>query len=529
MRSFEGTGTLIRLGLRRDRVLLPAWISVFVLMVAGSASATVGIYPTIASRVQAAGAINGTPSLVALYGPIYDPISLGAVSMVKLTAFGAAMVAVLTAMITIRHTRAEEETGRLELLGATVLGRRAPLTAALTVAALTSAAIGVCSAGGLIAVGLPVSGSLAFGASWAGAGLAFAAVAGVAAQLTTTARNATGLSMGYLGLSFVLRGIGDTSPRVSWLTWTSPIGWAHQVRAFAGDRWTVLLLLVAFAALAAASAYALAARRDIGAGLLTERLGPSRAGPHLQSPLGLAWRLQRGALFAWTSAFGLLGLVIGSIATDVGSLLESSQAQDMIRQLGGEKGLTDAFLAAELGVLGVITAAYGVHSALRLRTEEISQRAEAVLATDVGRLRWAGSHLLVAMAGTTCLALAGGVTAGGAYAWHTRHASDVLDVLGGALVQLPAIWVVIGVVVAAFGLGPRAAGLGWVALVLFLLLGEFGPVFELPQWAMDVSPFAHVPRLPGESLPATPIAALLGAAVVLTGTGLTGLRRRDIG
>lgn len=529
MRSFEGTGALIRLGLRRDRVLLPAWISVFVVMVAGSASATVGIYPTIATRVQAAQAINGAPSLVALYGPIYDPTSLGAVSMVKLTAFGAAMVAVLTAIITIRHTRAEEETGRLELLGATVLGRRAPLTAALAIAALTSAAIGACSAAGLIAVGLPASGSLAFGASWAGAGLAFAAVAGVAAQLTTTARNATSLSMGFLGLSFVLRGIGDTSPRVSWLTWTSPIGWAHRVRAFAGNRWPVLLLLVGLTALATASAYALAARRDIGSGLLPERRGPSRAGAHLQSPLGLAWRLQRSAMLAWTSAFGLLGLVIGSIATDVGSLLESPQAQDIIRRLGGEKGLTDAFLAAELGVLGVITAAYGVHSALRLRTEETSLRAEAVLATNVGRLRWAGSHLLVAMAGTTCLALAGGAAAGGTYAWHTRDASDVLDVLGGSLVQLPAIWVVIGVVVASFGFGPRAAGIGWVALVLFVLLGELGPVFELPQWAMDVSPFAHVPQLPGESLPATPIAALLGVAVLLTGGGLAGLRRRDIG
>lgn len=529
MRSFEGTGALIRLGLRRDRVLLPAWVSVFALMVAGSASATVGIYPTIASRVQAAAAINGTPSLVALYGPIYDPTSLGAVSMLKLTVLGTAMVAVLTSMITIRHTRAEEEAGRLELLGATVLGRRAPLTAALAVAALTSAAIGVCSAGGLMAVGLPASGSLAFGASWAGAGIAFAAVAAVAAQLTTTARNATGLSIGYLGLTYVLRGIGDTSPRVSWLTWTSPIGWAHQVRAFAGDRWPVLLLLAAFAALATASAYALAARRDIGAGLLPERPGPSRAGPALRSALGLAWRLQRGALFAWTSAFALLGLVIGSIATDVGSLLESPQAQDMIRRLGGEKGLTDAFLAAELGVLGVITAAYGVHSALRLRTEETSLRAEAVLATDVGRLRWAASHLLVAMAGTTCLALAAGLTAGGTYAWHTRHAGDVLSVLDGALVQLPAIWVVIGVVVAAFGVGPRAAGIGWVALVLFLLLGEFGPLFELPQRVMDVSPFAHVPQLPGESLHATPIVALLSVAVVLTGAGLAGLRRRDIG
>jgi ABC-2 type transport system permease protein len=529
MRGFEGTGALLRLAGRRDRVLIPAWTGVFVLMVVGSASATVDLYPTVAARVQAARAINDTGSLVALYGPIYDPTSLGAVAMLKLTGLGAAMVAVLTGILVIRHSRAEEEPGRLELLGATVVGRRAPLTAALVVGAITSAAIGVLSALGLVATGLPVAGSLAFGASWAGAGIAFAAVAAVAAQLTTTARNATGLTMGFLGVTYVLRGIGDTSPRVSWLVWTSPIGWAHRVRAFAGERWGVLVLLSLWAVVLAVGAYALSARRDLGAGLFADRPGPARAGPRLRSPLGLAWRLQRGSLAVWTAAFTALGIVVGSIASDVGSLLDSPNARDLIRRLGGEKGLTDAFLAAELGVLGLITAAYGVHAALRLRSEETSMRAEAVLATDVGRLRWAASHLLVSMAGTTSLALASGLSAGATHALHTGRAADVPRVLGGALVQLPAIWVVLAVVVATFGAGHRVAGISWTVLVAFLLLGEFGALFKLPQRVMDLSPFAHVPQLPGAPLHAVPIVALLGAAAVLSAAGLGGLRRRDIG
>ncbi len=529
MRGFEGTRALIRLGLRRDRVLLPAWASLLVLTVATSARATIDLYPTVASRVQAATAINDSPSLVALYGRIYDPTSLGAVSMLKLTVGGTAMVAVLTAMITVRHTRAEEEMGRLELLGATVVGRWAPLTAALTITALASVLIGGGSAIALVAVGLPTAGSVAFGASWATAGLAFATVAAIAAQLATTARNATSLTMGFLGLAFVLRGIGDTSTRFGWLTWVSPLGWTHQVRAFAGDRWPVLAILGGFAVAAAGGAYVLAAKRDLGAGLLPDRLGPARAGLTLRGPFGLAWRLQRSALVIWTVAFALLGLLIGSIATDVGSLLESPQAQDMIRRLGGEKGLTDAFLAAELSILGVVTAAYGVHAALRLRNEEAALRAEPVLATDVGRLRWAASHLTVAIGGTVCLTLASGLTAGAAYAWNTKQASDVADVLGGAIVQLPAIWVVIAIVVAGFGIGARAAGVGWIALVLFLLLGELGPLFGLPQWVMDLSPFAHTPQLPGDVLQVTPILALLGAALALTGAGLVGLERRDIG
>ena len=42
----------------------------------------------------------------------------------------------------------------------------------------------------------------------------------------------------------------------------------------------------------------------------------------------------------------------------------------IIQQLGGEQGLTDAFLAAELGLVGTIIAAYGISAVARLRTEE---------------------------------------------------------------------------------------------------------------------------------------------------------------
>jgi ABC-2 type transport system permease protein len=102
-------------------------------------------------------------------------------------------------------------------------------------------------------------------------------------------------------------------------------------------------------------------------------------------------------------------------------------------------------------------------------------------------------------------------------------------VLGGALVQVPAAWVLAGVAVALFGLRPALTGVAWAAVVVCFLLAEFGPSLKLPQWAMDVSPFTHVPRLPGGTLTGAPIGWLLGVAVVLTAAGLAGFRRRDIG
>jgi ABC-2 type transport system permease protein len=120
------------------------------------------------------------------------------------------------------------------------------------------------------------------------------------------------------------------------------------------------------------------------------------------------------------------------------------------------------------------------------------------------------------------------LTAGAAHAWQTGSVGDVAGVLGGSLVQLPAVWVVMGIVVAAFGVRARYGVAGWVALTAFLLLGEVGAVLKLPRRVLDLSPFAHVPQLPGAPVPAAPVVALLGVAVLLGVFGLACFVRRDV-
>jgi len=92
MNDFAGTSTLVRLALRRDRVIVPVWILVFVGMAASSAQASISLYPEVQDRVSAAETSNSSPALVSLYGRIFDPTSLGEVSLFKLTSFGALLV-----------------------------------------------------------------------------------------------------------------------------------------------------------------------------------------------------------------------------------------------------------------------------------------------------------------------------------------------------------------------------------------------------------------------------------------------------
>jgi ABC-2 type transport system permease protein len=529
--GFAGTGALLRLAIRRDRIVAPVWILLFVIMAASSSSASQSLYTTVESRVRAAAGVNGTPATLALYGRVFDPTSLGAVSLFKLGAMGAALVALVAIFTVIRHTRAEEEAGRAELLGAAVVGRYAQLTAALLLSTGVSLVLAVLTALSLAGTGLPASGAFAFGLSWAGAGIAFAAVGAVAAQVTEGARTARGLAAAVLAAAYLLRAVGDAAGDHDslWLSWLSPIGWAQQVRPFAGDRWWVLIYLVFFAALVAVGAYLLVARRDHGAGLLAQKPGRPRATRSLSSPLGLAVRLQRGGLVGWGVGVALGGLVMGSIASQVGEFLDSPNARDMIMKLGGERGLVNAFLSAEMGIVGLIVSAYGISAAMRLRAEETALRVEPILATRVSRWRWAASHVVVALAGTTLLMFVFGVFGGFAHGAASGDMAQFGPVLGAALVQVPAAWVLTGITVLVFGLAPGLVMAGWGAMVVFLLLGQLGPIFELPQWAMDISPFTHSPKLPGGEFSALPLVVLTLVAAVLVAAGLASFRRRDIG
>jgi ABC-2 type transport system permease protein len=168
---------------------------------------------------------------------------------------------------------------------------------------------------------------------------------------------------------------------------------------------------------------------------------------------------------------------------------------------------------------------------LRLRSEETGGLAEPVLATAVGRVRWALSHILVAVAGSALLLAVAGAATGLGYGLRAGSiGTEVSRMLGAGLSQLPAVLVVAGLAVLAFGLVPRWSVPGmWTVVGLLTVLQLFGPVLRFSHWLMDVSPFAHVPRLPGGTVQARPLTWLCAIAVVFSLGGLDALRHRDIG
>ncbi|OBI04663.1 ABC transporter permease [Mycolicibacter heraklionensis] len=516
---------MLRLYMRRDRIVAPLWVLLLSLPLASVYIASIqAIYPTAADRAGLAATIMASPAQRAMYGQVYND-SLGAVGLWKAGMFHL-LIAVAVILTVIRHTRADEETGRTELIDSTAVGRHAGLTAALLLAAGASVATGAIGTAGLLTTEVPAAGSWAFGAALACSGLVFTAVAAVAAQLSPSARFARGAAFGVLAGAFTLRAIGDAGSGA--LSWLSPLGWSLQVRPYAGDRWWVLLLHLATTAALIWLAYRLAARRDVGAGLLAERPGPRRAAPTLGGAFGLAWRLDRGALLLWTTGLVFYGLLVGSVAHGIGDEVGSERARDIVIRLGGTAVLEHAFIAVAFSMLGMVAAAFAVSLVLRLHQEETSARAETLLAGALSRNRWLASHLVAAVAGSTLAMLAAGLAAGIVYGTAAGDIGRLPAVVGSAAVQLPAAWLPAAGAVALFGLAPRLAPAAWAVLTGFVALYLLGSVAGLPQWVLDLEPFAHVPVVADGTFRVGPLIVLLIIDAALITLGVQAFRRRDL-
>jgi ABC-2 type transport system permease protein len=513
--------------LRRDRVVLPLWVLLLSVPLAPVYIGSIEeVAPSAADRAVFTATIMASAAQRALYGPIYND-SLGAVGIWKPGLFYT-MIAIAVILTVIRHTRAEEESGRAELVESTAIGRYANLTAALVLASGASITAGLLAIVGLLTTPVSASGSVAFGLALAGSGLVFTAAAAVAAQLSTAARTARGIAFAVLGFAFVLRAVGDAGSGT--LSWLSPLGWSLQVRPFAGDRYWVLLLHVTATLALTVLAYLLLHARDIGTGLINDQPGPERASAALSGPLGLAWRLQRGALLAWTIGLCLYGLLIGDVVHGIGDEIGSNATiRDIVTRMGGSPAIENSFIAIGFSALAVVAAALGISVTLRLHHEEMTQRGEMVLTGSISRGRWAASHIFLAIAGSAGAILAAGLMTGLSYG---IAAGDLRGKIGAVLtvaaMQLPAIWLVVAVTVVLFGLLPRSAPVAWGLLVAVVAVYVLGSVAEFPHWLLDLVPFTHTQHVPGGPFRIVPVAWLLLIDAALIGIGLAALRRRDL-
>lgn len=527
MIRFTGTLALVRLVLRRDRVRLPVWLVAQIGLVGFSAAAVQGVYGTPQAQAGYARTVGASTATIAMTGPPTAVDTLGGITVFEVTFTALVGVALMAVFLTLRHTRADEEAGRTELLRAGALGRQADLLAVGIVVSTACTLVGLGIAVVFLASGLPTSGSLLYGASVAALGWVFTGVGLVAAQVAEHSRAATGLCLAVLGAGFLVRAVGDVSE--NGVSWVSPFGWVQAVRAFGEERWWPLALAAAVAVLLAVLAGWLTTRRDIGSGLVAGRPGPARASTVLATPVGLALRLQRTSVLAWAAGMAVLGVAFGSLGRDVEELIESNpDIAEVFRRTSGGATIVDAYFAMVMTIAALVAAGFTVGSALRVRGEEAASRAEWLLATPLSRTRWLASWLAVTVGGSAVVLAATGLGAGTSYAVIAEDRAQVPLLTLAALAYLPATLVLGAVAVALIGWAPRVAGAAWGVLAACFVIGWLGEVLSLPAWVMDLSPFTRTPQVPLDDLTAGPLLALTLVVAALAALGAAGLRRRDL-
>lgn len=523
--QLDGVGVLVRHYLRRDRMAIVWWALGIALLYWSQAPSADRLYATQAEFDTAAASEAANSALIAMTGPARALNTVGGQVAWQATAFGAILAGLMAMFLVGRHTRAEEESGRDELVRAGVVGRYAPMTAALAVVAVAGVVVGAAVSASLLSYGLAAAGSLALGLGVALSAVFFGAVALVAAQLTSTTRSMYGMVGALIGVSYVLRAIGDIGSGV--LSWLSPIGWYQAMHAFSGERWWPALILLLGAVVATVGAYAVFGRRDIGSGVFAARPGPAHAGAALGSPLGLAWRLQRGSVLGWAAGLLLMGLAYGSIGNGVGDLIGNSRSTREIFSQGSSSIVT-GFYATALLMMALMAAGFAVSSALRPRGEEDAGRVEGLLATGLPRGRWWRGHAAITVAGTIAVVLLGGLGLGLGFALTTGEWSAVGRYLVASISYVAPVLVLAAVAGLVYGAAPRWASLAWLGLGFCVVVMFFGPLMGFPGWLQGISPFHHVALVPAQDFRWGGFLGVLLVAL-LGGVAALGLfRRRDV-
>ncbi|MFC7586611.1 ABC transporter permease [Nonomuraea antimicrobica] len=517
-----GTRAMVRLALRHDRFKLPIWVLAIALLVPRFyAAATTAVVPTPEAMAEATEMIRGS-FMRALAGPVFGD---GAITAQRyfLAAYWVEFLlaaALMSILLVTRHTRAEEQTGRAELVRAAVVGRHAQLTGALAVAVIGNATLALCTAAAAAGIGFPAGSALLFGGSLAAAGLAFAAITAVTVQVTEHSRGAAGIAGAVLAAAWAARGAGAMQgPEGGPLFWASPLGWSQQTRVLAGERWWPLGLSLVLAGVLVAGAYALASRRDLGAALVAPRPGRAAAAPWLRSPFTLGLRLQQASIGWWAAGFLVGGLVLGAMT---GAMTST----DLPIFAGADLGR--AWVALMVFTGSLCAGVFAVLSAVRLRAEEARGLLGPVLAGPTGRSAWLGSSLAVCALAVVVLLGAYGVGLGLGAAASTGDPALAGQAIGASLLRVPEVLVLLAVPVALLGLAPRAVGVAWGVLVYSGFVTVLGPYAGLPGWLVNTSVLSHLPWRPlGEFAPVA-TAALLALAAALAALGLYGFHRRDL-
>jgi polyether ionophore transport system permease protein len=525
-----GASAIARRAFADSRVRTISFALLFFVAALTQATAYREGYPTLAERLKFARTVGENDAARLLYGAPHDLLSVGGYASWRVGGTMAVFAALFGLLGAVRAMRADEDSGRADLLLTGVASRRNAFLAQLAAIGLGVAVLWSALFVSLLAGQLAAGSSAYLALAIVSLAPVFAGVGALTSQLAPTKRMATGLAAGVLVIAFALRAVAAiASAGLDWLRWASPLGWAEELRPFANPQPLVLLLPAATAALLLVAAAVLAVRRDIGSGLLPARDSAPPRLRLLRSPAAQALRSERGALVAWLVGVGAFAILMGVISDAATPDVISENVQRQLEKLGTDSVVTPSgWLGFSFIFFLLAVSLFCCMQISSIRGEEAEQRLETLLALPVGRSGWLAGRLLLAAAGAAAVALAAGVLA---WAGAAAQGADVSlpEMLGAGANTLPPALLFLALGTLTFALAPRASTVIAYGVVGLAFIWElFGALLEVPAWLLAVSPFHDVGLVPGEPFEAGAAAIMLALAASIALAAVTIFRRRDL-
>jgi ABC-2 type transport system permease protein len=486
-------------------------------------------YPTRASRAAFARSFADNRAIRLFYGQPHNLLSVSGYSAWRVGGTLAIFTAIFGLLAAVRALRSEEDGGHSELVLAGVLSRRSAFLAALAAIAAAIALLWLAQWLGYLLGGLPVGGSAYLALATVSVTPVCVGVGALACQLAPSRRAALELGGAIAGVLFLLRVIADTSSGLGWLRWATPLGWAEELRPFAGPRPLVLLLPVLASAALLAAAARIAATRDIGTGILRSRdSAPPRLGL-LHSPTAQALRSQRASVAIWTAGAGAFALILGVISNSISSAGISRSLQRELAKLGSGQITTPSGYIAFVFIFFVLAVSLLCCAQVgAARHEEAGQQLETLIAGPVSRARWLGGRLVLAAGAAVAVSLSAGLGAWVGAVSQGVHLA-LWRMLEAGANCLPVAALFLGLAALAYALVPRAsAALAYGLVALAFLWQLVGSLLDVPRWLVDLTPFANVAAVPAQPFRATAAVVMLAIAAAAMLAALWRFRRRDL-
>ncbi len=520
---------LVRRALRDARARTIAFLYIFALVSYIQPVAYRHTYPTVAERIAFARSFAHNKAVVLFYGKAYDLLTVRGYTAWRVGGTLAIFAAVFGLLAAVRALRTEEDAGRAELVLAGAVARDTAFAASIAAILVGTAVLWLAAFAGLLVGGLPTGGSAYLALAVASVVPVFAGVGALASQLAPSHRVALELGGGVVGLCFLLRVIADTSSHLGWLRWLTPLGWSEELRPFTGAQPLVIVLPVLASALMLAAAARIAARRDVGSGLLAAHDSAPPRTALLSSPTALALRGERSGLIVWLTSVAALALVIGIISKSISSAGISKQLDRELAKLGSGSILHPAgYIAFSFLFFVLAVSLFAVSQIAAARHEEADGELETVLALPIARRRWLGGRLGLAACAALAISLAAGT-----FAWLGAVSQGVslslAKMLEAALNCLPASLLFLGIAALAYAVVPRATvGIGYGLVAVAFLWQLFGSLLGAPKWLVHATPFAHVGLVPAQPFKGLAAGVMLAIALVAAVAAILLFERRDL-